>query len=860
MHTAALAAFLLAMPPAAQAAPPFGAAYNVTLVTDNAPDFTDIDAYLRSITSQYKDPQDQAVAIWRWSRRLRKQTTNPVEDGHFVLDPIAFFPSYGYCNCGIVSGLNDTMWLRMGWKARYVQLGDHTVCECSWDNGATWHMFDASMSIYVFNDRGQVASTTEIEKNPRFYLENFAPECATHPNGWRCACDRPVAYDRTLANGVDSFKAPNSLQDGNLHAQWGRRYALALRPFEHYTRRFDKLDAGVPAPRTFRPVSGNKDVEMQHGHGNIRANGVWRFAPDLRHPRARELAHAESGVAWDARGVRPEKPDAPGFVTFKVDAANVATSATLRLTGARAGAADLLAVSVSRTAGIAWAPAWAADAAGAVAADVDLMPHVAGAPEFLVRVELRGAGAALETFAVETITQLNRSALPRLARGANRVQIRLGPQVETIQLQPSIVDGNHKATAHAEQGVDVEPKPDFYKPTIRPSEAGAPCRVTWKIEAPAPLTEVVYGGTVCVKSGRDRVTLLHAWDDKEYARDYEKADDAPPYDLPVNADAGKIPPGTRTAFLRYELQTAAAPKSYAGPGLQTVWMRLCHEPRLKGAAPLEVTYCWVEHRQEGDIERRHTEVVSGPAHEYVIHVAGYRDPTMKWVRVNVKGHGPEPVKPGYSDGQDVGPGAGPARVRFRWGTNLARGKTYALEGATSDKNPDGGGDLTDGAIAPPEDHVSLKYMPTNVIFASDVSPVVTIDLGEAQPVAAVRVHAGQEGGFKLAYPDTITVETSPDGKAFARAGVAGHDQVFDPPADYAPWEFDDAPQYAALPAGGRLAYAYRVIFEKPVQARHIRVTCACRKGWGVLLSEIQAFDRVTIDRDVPPPVVLPPLR
>ncbi len=116
-----------------------------------------------------------------------------------MLDPIQMFNSYGYCNCGIVSGVNNALWLCMGWKARYVQLGDHTVCECSWDGGKTWHMFDSSMSCYCFNDRGEVASVTEIEQNPRYYLENFAPECGTNPvtgpedhQGWRCASDGPV--------------------------------------------------------------------------------------------------------------------------------------------------------------------------------------------------------------------------------------------------------------------------------------------------------------------------------------------------------------------------------------------------------------------------------------------------------------------------------------------------------------------------------------------------------------------------------------------------------------------------------------------------------------------------------------------
>jgi hypothetical protein len=135
---AALSDFGLEPPNSLSTDSPSGAVYNITLVTDSAPDLTDIDSYLRSITSQYETPQEQAIAIWRWSQRLRKQTTNPTEEGHFVLDAIRMFNSYGYCNCGIISGINDVLWLRMEWKAHYVQLGDHTVSECSWDGGKTW--------------------------------------------------------------------------------------------------------------------------------------------------------------------------------------------------------------------------------------------------------------------------------------------------------------------------------------------------------------------------------------------------------------------------------------------------------------------------------------------------------------------------------------------------------------------------------------------------------------------------------------------------------------------------------------------------------------------------------------------------
>jgi hypothetical protein len=198
-------------------------------------------------------------------------------------------------------------------------------------------------------------------------------------------------------------------------------------------------------------------------------------------------------------------------------------------------------------------------------------------------------------------------------------------------------------------------------------------------------------------------------------------------------------------------------------------------------------------------------------------------------------------------------------VRYHWGRNLARGKPYTLEGKQDGRNPDGGGDLTDGVIAPPDTYVSAKYMPTYVMFAQDVSPTITLDLGATQPVAAVRVHSGQEGGFHLSHPDRITVEVSTDGKRFSRAGSIGFNQVFEPPADYVPWELDESALYQDLPAGGRLAFAYRIILEKPVSARYVRVGCAARKGWGMLLSEIEVFDAVRVDTNVPPSVVHAPI-
>jgi hypothetical protein len=815
------------------------AVYNVTLATDSAPDFTDIDAYLRSITSRHATPQEKAIAVWTWSQRLRKQTSYPTEDGHVVNDPILFFTSYGYTMCGMISGIDNALWLKLGWKARYVQLGDHTVCECSWDGGKTWHMFDNSTSIYCFNDRGEVASVAEIEKNPRYYLENFAPGCGTNPvkgvrdhQGWRSASDRPVEFQRSLASGVESFAAPNELIEDHLAANWGRRYVLNLRPGESYTRHFDTLDG----PRAYRPLRG-KDVD---GDRSIRGSGVWVYAPDLRTPATRALVHEDEGVSWTREGVK-----GPGRVIFKVSAANVVTSARLTMEASGATA------SVSGDAGLSWEPV----------GGPELPEAVAGRTEYLLKVELAGADARLSSLRLETLTQLNRPSLPGLVRGPNRVQLRLGPQLDTITLAPPIVAGQHRKTASEATSVAVNGKPYFNVATLLPAAKDEPGRVTWRVAAPTSIVSAEYGGNVCVKNGDSAVRLLHSFDGKTFVEDFRKADGRLPYDLPVQVPVAKAPPGSREIYFRYEFETRGDPgKTWAAPGIQSALMTVRHQPRTSGFTPIEVTYCWVERREEGDVERRHTELATSPAHEYTVNVGGYRDPRMKWVRMNLKGSGPEAPARGYSDGKDVGPGAKARRARYRWGRNLALGKRYGLDTRTDPRNPDDASDLTDGVIAPPETYVSRKWMPTNVMFPAGASPAMTLDLGKAERVAAVVVHAGAEPGFRLTFPDAIAVETSLDGQSYARAGSADWKQVFEPEADFVPGELDDARRFDALPAGGRLAHAYRIVFQKPMDARYVRVSCAGRPGWGMLLSELRVLDAVDVDEDVPPVVVLPSLK
>lgn len=163
------------------------------------------------------------------------------------------------------------------------------------------------------------------------------------------------------------------------------------------------------------------------------------------------------------------------------------------------------------------------------------------------------------------------------------------------------------------------------------------------------------------------------------SRTGKKSDAALPYDRVMNLAVEQVPP-EREVYLRYQFELAQEAEPWVFAGIQTAHISVHHQPRQRGFTPIEVTYCWVEHRESGDLERQHTELVTEPAYEYTIHVAGFRDPTMKWLRMNLSeaARADEQVTYGYSDGHDVGTQPQRPRVRYTWGKNLALGRPYTL--------------------------------------------------------------------------------------------------------------------------------------------------------------------------------------
>ncbi len=860
------------------------AVYNLRLVTDNVPDYTDIGSFVHSVTGHLQTPQEKCIAVWRWGRRSRRQTSNSTEDGRLIWDPILHYNSYGTMNCGVISGLNIASWLQLGYQARYIQLGDHTVSEVSWDEGESWHLFDSSMSFFCYNDAGVVASCEEIKaahagkfsdgrsEPGYYYYYNGAPQCITHrgKDAWRSCSDNPVGYDRTLANGADSYTDGFSVDRYTLHARYGRRYILNLARGQSYTRYWRAMNAadcnlaaGADDLDYYRPLK-DKDPDTHHDLHNIRANGVWVFEPDLKSDDCRDAFFDYDGIEVGKEGgsvIHPTGRGRRAFVVFKISAANVISSMRISANLRRSGPNDVLRMLVSRHAGIDWKQIWQSDSTGAHVAELGLRDEVAGVTECLVKIEMQAEGdpaeLGIDALKFKTVTQLNRRTLPKLTLGTNRVRLSADEQVDTIVFWPVLHDDMYKETVYKASNIYTDEKPDgMYKATLGAAVDGAVCEAVWRMETPTDILGATLGAVVTNRSPSHSVRLSYSFSGDDFTEFYQKSDGDSPFDKQVlySLDAEDAA-GARQVYFKTSFLCRGGAATYGMPGIQDILMQVEHRARDARFQPIEVTYNWTEHSDTGDVTRSHTELVTLLPHAYTINVAGFRDPTMNWIRMNLQSGVPESrsIAYGYSDGRDCGPGAEPDMVVYSWGTNLAHGKAYTASRPSSltSKNPDGGGELTNGRIIAATDYItSEKVQAATAMWSSGDPLTLMVDLGDVQTIGGVRMSTHQPNA-EYCHPGRIDVAISTDGETWLPGGTIDHNDLWQPPGDYEPWEHDDSPQYAHLPAGGRLAYSYPLAFERPLEAQYVRLIVTPLKGRGMGLSEIEVFDKVETKKAAP---------
>lgn len=245
--------------------------------------------------------------------------------------------------------------------------------------------------------------------------------------------------------------------------------------------------------------------------------------------------------------------------------------------------------------------------------------------------------------------------------------------------------------------------------------------------------------------------------------------------------------------------------------------------------------------------RSHTERTTKLPHRYQINVGGHIRPHSNWVRLNLEGSSPEPVKLGYSDGKDVGDRYAIPSVRYVWGNLLSLGKPYTVSVPPRQGDFHVEGDeqeLTDGCIKEPQSSGTTDTALAHWDRGAGTLEL-TVDLEKTQTVGGGRVDCYiMWGGVQ--FPNSVEIQTSTDGANFTsqardryRSARYSHN---DWPANWPLHPRHDAPKSGPFPDFGLKANYIFVPFDKPVQARYVKFLIQAQPGSGFQLTEVNVWD------------------
>ena len=817
------------------------AVYNLKVVTDASPDYSDMASLIHSATAKWAKPEEKCWAMFYWNHIARRQTAPIILHGMALTDPIRQFNDYGYTMCSTISGINCSIWDAMGFKVKYWDISNHTVPEVEY--GGKWHMYDNSMSaLYTLCDGVTIASVADIGKpgacaasggkTEPGHIARYHCLNATSPKGFLTGADTVRALD-------EEFRCfnPNGLKFRSYFYDWdrGHRYILNLRDNEVYLRYSHALGKS----QDYFVPNGGKDPEKANERYRIRGNGLRTFRPGLTAAALESSAHSYSNLTpLKTGGLAPARDGTMGEVVFKLEGANVITSLILRAHFLRQSTSDVNRISISTVNGLVWRDVWTNEMTNQTAVALKLTNEVNGAYEVLVKVSLSGTAKAsdaqLKDIEFETITVLNSKTLPKLAVGKNTIYVGAGEQTGSIVFWPDLQGENYKPYAVEEANLVSAAKHPGYMGAMHAVEAKKDAYVVFRIDAPRDITRINYGGRLYNRAPGSHIDFLHSFDaGKTWTKSHSLTDTGAPWDVIHYETVEKIPGGTRSVLFKYLLNGSAAGSGACS--LYAVRMEVNH--KVEGAtAPLEVTFNWSERQPDYTlVERSHTELVAKLPHRYTVNVGGADHPVVNWLRTNPQGAVPD-ARYGYSDGKDTGG----EKFISRWvtyGSNFARGKPYTLSVASNTQwgagDPDGT-KLTDGIVGPP--YPGGTAPSSGLLWNKGQAPEVTVDLGRAEKCGAFRIQLGAGypwwDALKGQFKDKVEVLTSLDGQAYRSQGFFNLNLRWkDLPANHL-WPDEEV----------IAAHLFDLVAAAPVEARYVRFKITPERA--LTVSEVEVLDSV----------------
>ena len=626
--------------------------YTPWIVSEHVPDFSTMDAILKSPRFAGKQSQDLAIALWELmvDHDLGIFHYLPAQEdlwGQDAYDPLKIFNVFGFTICHVHANVLGALGRAGGFRTRIANVAGHEGTEFYYDGG--WRYFDADIQMYYRlrpPDENVIASRQDLHEDPALVYEQANPSFPYHmpdrlPEKIYAIYETPPEYLDVLCEQVHSMD-------------------YRLRPGEEMTRYFHNRGRWVVYPnypemyRDWPEETGPEGPTERFWPRRQWGNGFFRYAPKLSSGYADVEVGADelTGLSQTEAGLVAE--DGGGAVVFALESPYVycgvpdplrrlppVDGAVLRAefdlpegTAATIEAAPELSDD--------WERVWVSEGGGQVECELDFTDLAEGRYRVRLRFALTGKGAALKSFETRMWFMVSPHSLPALRNaGDNRMRLhcgdRFGLGTRPIVIEHRTDDEDCIRCAFATENVGYDPND---RARLSPADPARPWWIVYELSAPN-------GGRMGWMSAFALVRDRKPGDPDDERNAMIEIADSP--DGPwrtvgereiVEQPDRHYPQGPHFGIVADGRFSGQSQKGYvrfsAGRG--------AHGFRIMGhyvqrgdagePAPLEVEHAWYEvHEDVGRRLHTHVERIAADEHEYVVHCG--REPHDEYITLRV---------------------------------------------------------------------------------------------------------------------------------------------------------------------------------------------------------------------------------
>jgi len=446
----------------------------IRLTSEHNADTTDLKRFRQFHQWKDKTGNDLAISVWKYlcGYETGLYHFNEILEGPdtfdeyaTVRDPLKILNVYNMAYCGIFGPVTDGIFQGIGFKQGRsfgLELWNHCATELWYDQG--WHYFDVDVRGILVDANGIVASLDEAKRNrnlwtnPPLKIEPFFPSEQDKNKVFEIYRDSRVNYYYRWFEG--SHTMDFYLRKGESFTRWWNPQGGRWNHLPRYNKTKWIKDLIQTEPVGAKP--NHRDfTKWNHG------NGLFHYAPDLSDASTdfADGAFVADNLIPGTEGLHL-KQAGDGQVIFEVFTPYIIVAKVNDLDDlADDTEASVVTIesflpveaSISLDNGITW------EAAGAIKpnekVNLDLTHKVKDTYGYLLKLTTSGkkSSPAIKSISIDTWVQVAPISLPRLKKGKNHLQYRLGDRYDRITI-PMLVNPNTADPADLQKHLVMMPE------------------------------------------------------------------------------------------------------------------------------------------------------------------------------------------------------------------------------------------------------------------------------------------------------------------------------------------------------------------------------------------------------------------